>query len=365
MNWVNAFRHASIDSFPPELIRKQREKRTWSADELELPREMNGSGPLVSVVIPTYEDDEYLPDALESISAQSYTNIEVVIVDSSGVSWLKEMAEERDWINHYQTKPDGISAARNTGIKNASGEIIALLDADDYWHPDKLEKQIVAIQNGSDVVYSDSYHIDIRKDGYAKITYMDGSVESKEQAYRERALGSTRILTSSLIFRKSILGAKPFNENFNYREDELFMVDLFKKSSPEHISEPLIIRRRRDGSVSDLDLHRRYQNAIEVKTYLSDKFPEMEKELLEELSCILTSYGVSTLKSGYKIEARKMFKQSIYYSKTNKRGLILYLLTFLPIKSGKIYSTSRRLKNLVQGESSPTSIKNTEIIEFG
>lgn len=106
---------------------------------------------LVSVIIPTYKRSEMLPRAVKSVLEQSYKNIEVVVVDDNDpdTTWRKDTKERMlqfkndsrvKYICHEKNKNG--SVARNTGIKNSSGEIIAFLDDDDIYLPKKIEKQV-------------------------------------------------------------------------------------------------------------------------------------------------------------------------------------------------------------------------------
>lgn len=115
-----------------------------------------GEGPLVSVVIPTYEDSVYLRGALSSIANQTYTNLEVIVVDSNGEA--KPIVENLGWVEYHYQEPKGPAAARNLGVKHAEGEYIAFLDADDKWLPEKLERQVEVLEE-TDVgmAYTDQY----------------------------------------------------------------------------------------------------------------------------------------------------------------------------------------------------------------
>lgn len=113
------------------------------------------SRPLISVIIPTYQDAEYLEGAIESVRAQTYEAVEIVVVDSGGASWVAELSDRNSDIVYDFQPPNGPAAARNRGIDLASGELIAFLDADDRWHEDKLDRQVKEIEAGADIVYSD------------------------------------------------------------------------------------------------------------------------------------------------------------------------------------------------------------------
>ncbi len=99
--------------------------------------------PLVSVIIPAYNAERYVREAVESVFAQQYRPIEVVCVDDCSTDdtadVLASFGSEIRVISREQN--GGIGVARNDGLQAATGELIAFLDADDYWSPDKLTVQ--------------------------------------------------------------------------------------------------------------------------------------------------------------------------------------------------------------------------------
>ena len=111
-------------------------------------------GPLVSVITPTYEDAHYMGRALQSLSEQTYTNLELIVVNSSGHEWLEDLLDPLSWAQYISEPPNGVAAARNRGLDAADGEVIAFLDADDFYAPTKLQRQVAALEDGYDVVYS-------------------------------------------------------------------------------------------------------------------------------------------------------------------------------------------------------------------
>lgn len=107
--------------------------------------------PLVSVIIPTYKRSEMLPRAINSVLLQTYENVQVVVVDDNNPNTdYRQLTENRmkvfandnrvKYILH--SKNSNGSVARNTGIKNADGEIVSFLDDDDVYRPDKIKKQV-------------------------------------------------------------------------------------------------------------------------------------------------------------------------------------------------------------------------------
>ena len=101
--------------------------------------------PKVSVVIPAYNQAEFLVKALQSVLNQTYTDFEIIVVDDASPDHTSEVVTQFDdprvmFVTHEVNR--GLPAARNTGIRAASGELIALLDADDYFHPQKLQAHV-------------------------------------------------------------------------------------------------------------------------------------------------------------------------------------------------------------------------------
>ena len=98
---------------------------------------------LVSVVVPTYDYGCFVAEAVASALAQTYPHREVIVVDDGSTDDTREvLAPYSDRIRYIFQSNQGLSAARNTGIRAAQGEFIALLDSDDVWHPRKLEVQM-------------------------------------------------------------------------------------------------------------------------------------------------------------------------------------------------------------------------------
>ena len=106
---------------------------------------------LVSVIIPTYKRSEMLPRAIDSVLAQSYKNVQVVVVDDNNPDTdYRQATEQRMTAYNQDTRVKYIrheknmngSVARNTGIKNSDGELVAFLDDDDWYWPEKIEKQV-------------------------------------------------------------------------------------------------------------------------------------------------------------------------------------------------------------------------------
>jgi len=120
------------------------------------------SNPLVSIIIPAYNAEKYIQRALESALAQTYKDIEIIVIDDGSTDKTAEIIKtyQDPRIIYIFQKNQGQGPARNNGIKKSQGEYITFLDADDYYFPEKVEKQVRFLENHSEyqAVYCNALH---------------------------------------------------------------------------------------------------------------------------------------------------------------------------------------------------------------
>lgn len=124
--------------------------------------------PKVSVIIPTYNRVDLLPETLKSVFLQTFTDYEIIVVDDGSSddtrAALNPLIESGKIRYHYQSHR-GLSSARNTGIQNSNGKYIAFLDSDDLFTPLKLEKQVAFLDNNPDGMLLHSDYSKFASDG--------------------------------------------------------------------------------------------------------------------------------------------------------------------------------------------------------
>jgi len=107
---------------------------------------------LVSVIIPAYNSAKFIRETIESVLQQIYTSLEIIVVDDGSTDNQKEiikvLADQDSRVKYFYQENKGVSAARNFGYEQSSGEYIAFLDADDVWLPDNLILKIEKLQSG-------------------------------------------------------------------------------------------------------------------------------------------------------------------------------------------------------------------------
>ena len=105
------------------------------------------ANPLISCIIPVFNGERYLGEALDSILAQTYRPVEIIVVDDGSTDKTGELvARYGDRIRYFRQNNEGAPTARNAGLSAARGAFVAFLDSDDLWHPDKLERQMARFE---------------------------------------------------------------------------------------------------------------------------------------------------------------------------------------------------------------------------
>jgi glycosyltransferase involved in cell wall biosynthesis len=99
---------------------------------------------MISVVIPAYNREVYIGEAVESVLAQEHRPIEIIVVDDGSDDATGDVVGRYDDVLCIRREQGGAAAARNTGVEHAQGDLLAFLDSDDRWLPDKLERQLAA-----------------------------------------------------------------------------------------------------------------------------------------------------------------------------------------------------------------------------
>lgn len=183
---------------------------------------------LVSIIMPAYNAEKYIGEAIESVIAQTYKDWELVIVDDCSKDKTAEIAQsyvtKDSRIKLYKLKQNkGVANARNVAMEKAQGQYIVFLDSDDMWLPEKLAKQIEFMrENGYVFTYHDFRTFNINNDTLGKILHVPKQVD-----YNEFLKGNnTGSCLTTIIDRKVI--DKIYMPDKKH-EDYICWLDIFKQ----------------------------------------------------------------------------------------------------------------------------------------
>ncbi|MEX2175667.1 MAG: glycosyltransferase family A protein [Pirellulaceae bacterium] len=202
----------------------------------------------ISVIIPTYNSAPLVVEAVESVLAQTRPAAEVIVVDDGSTDDTEaRLAPFRDRIQ-YVRQPNGrVAAARNTGLRLATGELIGFLDADDAWHPSKLERQVAALESRPDVGLL-ATGLTAWPGPFAMLA--DPSAARINPVSLAEMLLFNPLATSSIVVRRSIaLRAGPFDTELFGPEDYDLWLRCAQLGQVAVLDEPLTGYRDTAGSL--------------------------------------------------------------------------------------------------------------------
>ncbi|MXR52983.1 glycosyltransferase [Halovenus sp. WSH3] len=193
-------------------------------------------GPLVSVVIPTHFRNEELSRAIASVKSQTYSPVELLVVDDSGIERARPVVEGEDirYIAHEKTR--GANQARTTGIEAAEGEYVQLLDDDDCLHPKKLARQVELLESDPDV--------GVAFCGEASSSGLRVPSPSATGRLLEETLqfGPKACTTSTMLISASTLdGVLPLADR-DGADDIGLRIELARRTAFDHVSDALVYR---------------------------------------------------------------------------------------------------------------------------
>ena len=207
----------------------------------------DSTGPLVTAIIPSYNRPSRLERALSSIEAQTYSPIEVVVVDDHSNEPVETVLSRLDdrlvanvrCLRHEKNR--GGSAARNTGLEAANGEFIAFLDDDDEWHPEKIERQVAVLENAPPnvgVVYTGVRNVDSKnRINHEKTPKYTGDVT--KNLLLHNFIGT---FSSVMIRHDAVKSVGLLDERFPSWQDWDYYLQLSQKYSFESVPTVLVTR---------------------------------------------------------------------------------------------------------------------------
>lgn len=294
----------------------------------------------VSAVLPVYNGETHLRQTLESVFAQTYKNLELVVVDDGSTdASLSLLSQYADNLRLFIQKNSGVSAARNRGAEEAQGELVAFIDQDDIWHTHKIARQVEVFRAHPEVsfVYSDVELIDDR----GNITARHGLRTLDIDWIRPFLKGHFHPYPSTVMIKRNVfLRHGGFSRDFigNLHEDVELWARICMEAQFYFIDEPLVQYRWDEQARKEraVDPYRLLQNSITLHDKLKDLYeehPEMRaplRQLREKFEVRLHGMiGKNLATEGNFVEARKHFYAAWRVSKTRK-NLTRYLRTFLP-----------------------------------
>ena len=224
--------------------------------------------PNISIIMPTYNRAAFIMESVKSVLGQTYQNWELIIVDDGSGDNTEEIVSQikDDRVQFYKAGKIGLGIKlKNIGIERSAGELIAFIDSDDLWAPEKLENQIKALQDHPDAGFSITGGYNFKKLN-----------EPLEYFYKQRIgvnygdifilffQSEASLLPQTLMFRRQCLPVILQYIETNPYSDVEFLLGLALHFKAVILYEPLLYRRLHEESFSSMNWEKGYQEGIDV-----------------------------------------------------------------------------------------------------
>jgi glycosyltransferase involved in cell wall biosynthesis/peptidoglycan/xylan/chitin deacetylase (PgdA/CDA1 family) len=237
------------------------------------PIQPEDTNPLVSIIITTYNHGKFIRDAIESAFGQTYKNIEVLIVDDGSTDNTNQIVLDYPSAIYLYQHNQGISAARNNGLKKVSGEYVLFLDADDFLYPDGIAINVNELNNNPDIAFvSGSYkYVDINKKEINEISH-----PFTGNHFHMLILTNCIEMHGTVLYRKKIIEKYLYDVNLKCCEDYDLFLRITKNHKAIHHTEFIAAYRRVGNSSLSSNIPLMLYTLLKViknnvKDQLSDK----------------------------------------------------------------------------------------------
>jgi glycosyltransferase involved in cell wall biosynthesis len=272
--------------------------------------------PRVSVIIPALNAEAFLARAVRSVEAQTYSDYEIIVVDDGSTDATAKVAQSFKSVRYFHQFNQYQAVARNRGLKEARGEMVAFLDADDEWLPEKLERQLAFMdERGSRISYTDTYYLkDDKRVRYSRLAPpYEGQILNP---LIDEWLDFCFITMNTVVAEKRLLEevggfdeAAPF---YSFEDYGLWLQVALSGASFDYLDEPLAIyyRGHESDSSDSVVMLKRYVKALEYYSSHYAFSPEARRRLGRMLERANVALGAKLLKYGRVREAAPYLRKS-------------------------------------------------------
>jgi glycosyltransferase involved in cell wall biosynthesis len=324
--------------------------------------------PQVSVIIPAYNGDRYIVQAVESVLCQTFTNWEMIVVDDGSTDRTYQVLQPYlERISYIYQENQGVAAARNRGIKESKGDLIAFLDQDDFFLPDKLASQVA--------LFRSSPSLGIVNSGWRLVNEQGETISDlKPWQYfpkldLETWIVHMPLLPSAMMFsRKWLELVGGFNPEFDSVDDSDLVIRLAALGcEADWLQQITVCYRQHDKNVSikkalkQADLFIKLKQDFFNKPDLPQHIRELENPAFYEA---LTWMAWQLYYSGYPVKAVEYYQKSFAYTPYSATQTVIYWMNRLAViaKAYGFTLDTQSLRNLSEWKQLMSNILPQKIV---
>ena len=288
---------------------------------------------MISVIIPTHNRANLISRAIESVRKQTIDDrIEIIVVSDGSTDNTREVVSGYSDVRFFEYFP-GVNGnhARNTGVKNAGGDYVAFLDDDDEWLPEKLSRQIEAMQKENAGLSYTGVRIVYDNEGIQYLGRPGESGDLKKRILIDNCIGST----STVVVKKSLFEeAGGFDEKLGALQDYDLWIRLCQLTRVSCIPEPMILYHNYTNKKQVSSDTKKYEDAFHAieQKYAGElnklSAEEEQRRTLEKLILLATK----CMRNGNRKEARR-YARRMFSSGGKKSALKTFIASLLPFRT--------------------------------
>ncbi|GAB3038192.1 glycosyltransferase [Spirosoma pulveris] len=203
--------------------------------------------PLVSVVIPCFNQGQFLAQAVESVLQQTWLRCEIIVVDDGSTDNTRQVASQFPQVQYVYQPNQGLSAARNTGLQRSQGEYLAFLDADDWLFADGIEFNVRQLQNNPQAVFVSGAHDKVDSSGHLLAREQ---IPVGQDHYCQLLQCNYIGMHATVLYRRSLFDQFRFDPSLKACEDYDLYLRIARHHPVLHHTHPIAAYRIHGGNMS-------------------------------------------------------------------------------------------------------------------
>lgn len=209
--------------------------------------------PIVSVIVPSYNHENFVLKTLESIVTQTYPNIQLIVIDDASKDNTAKVISEFG-VSHpidmvLKQVNTGLINSLNLGLSMAKGKYISLVASDDYWAPEKIAKQVAMLEKDNDLkmVFAEGFEVDEKENILQPIHYANRAIE--KWTFNDVLMKADLPPASFIARRNEILAVGGFNRDFKFEDFPMWLMLLSGGGYAKIVREPLVFYRNHSNNM--------------------------------------------------------------------------------------------------------------------
>lgn len=261
------------------------------------------------MIVPVFNGKDYLEDCIHSITGQSYTNLEIIIIDDGSYDGSEVLCESftDDRIRVFHQENKGQSCARNVGLLHAKGEVISFIDADDRVGREMIEGLLKNMFDHEVPVSSCGYTRDPAR-FTERIRTQGRRYEQKEALAHFLDHYGFRMSVSNKLYRRELFDEIRFPEGEYYEDTKVTYLILKKANALYHVDDMMYLYHDRPGSTTNLPFSRRNYDKLRGINFIMRDLKEWDRDLLPRLYPGYAAYVLSFVNSAIR-DGKRVSKQ--------------------------------------------------------